>query len=255
MTSIYIWNGIEIDAALLPGYGFNEIISDGSGGTSARFLAFMNAAIEETAGVVTGSALGLIATSSTSMTIGTGPQTLTVNAGKQFAAGMFIDAYSTVSPNDYAIGQVTSYDPGTGVLEFTVFSGDTGGSGTFSAWTVVQSGRKGSTGLAATITVGTVTTGAPGSSATVVNSGTSGAAVFDISIPRGDIGPTGAGSTVFTAVNGVAIGTARPTLNFVTTASSGINISVVDNPGANRTDITVITEFLSPKNHFLMSRN
>jgi hypothetical protein len=52
-------------------------------------------------------------------------------------------------------------------------------------------GSTGSTGAAATIAVGTVTTGAPGSSAVVNNSGTSSAAVFDITIPRGDVGATG----------------------------------------------------------------
>ena len=47
-------------------------------------------------------------------------------------------------------------------------------------------------GTAATIAVGTVTTGSPGTSATVTNSGTSGATTFDFSIPRGDVGATGA---------------------------------------------------------------
>lgn len=55
-------------------------------------------------------------------------------------------------------------------------------------------GSTGATGAAATIAVGTVTTGAAGSSATVTNSGTSAAAVFDITIPRGDTGAAGAGS-------------------------------------------------------------
>ena len=50
----------------------------------------------------------------------------------------------------------------------------------------------GPTGPAATVAVGTVTTGAVGSSATVTNSGTSSAAVFDFSIPRGATGATGA---------------------------------------------------------------
>jgi len=52
-------------------------------------------------------------------------------------------------------------------------------------------GATGSTGAAATIAVGAVSTGAPGSSATVTNVGTSGAAVFDFAIPRGDVGATG----------------------------------------------------------------
>ncbi len=54
-----------------------------------------------------------------------------------------------------------------------------------------------SRGAAATIEVGTVTTGSAGSSATVVNSGTDTAAVFDFTIPRGATGVFGgsAGST------------------------------------------------------------
>jgi hypothetical protein len=52
-------------------------------------------------------------------------------------------------------------------------------------------GDTGATGAAATATAGTTTTGAPGSSASVVNSGTTEAAVFDFTIPRGDTGATG----------------------------------------------------------------
>jgi hypothetical protein len=52
-------------------------------------------------------------------------------------------------------------------------------------------GATGPQGDAATITVGTVTTGSPSSSATVTNVGTSGAAVFNFSIPKGDTGDIG----------------------------------------------------------------
>lgn len=48
---------------------------------------------------------------------------------------------------------------------------------------------------AATITIGTVATGAPGSSVTVENSGTINNAIFDFSIPEGDKGDTGASIT------------------------------------------------------------
>jgi len=48
------------------------------------------------------------------------------------------------------------------------------------------------TGAAATVSVGTTTTLAPGSSATVVNAGTSSAAVFNFGIPTGATGATGA---------------------------------------------------------------
>ena len=52
-------------------------------------------------------------------------------------------------------------------------------------------GTDGQDGAAATISVGTVTTGNPGTNASVINSGTSSAAVFDFTIPRGDKGDTG----------------------------------------------------------------
>lgn len=52
-------------------------------------------------------------------------------------------------------------------------------------------GATGPQGPAATISVGTVTTGLPSSSVTVTNVGTSGAAIFDFSIPKGDTGDIG----------------------------------------------------------------
>ena len=52
-------------------------------------------------------------------------------------------------------------------------------------------GPQGPTGAAATATAGTTTTGLPGSSASVVNVGSTSAAVFNFTIPRGDQGPSG----------------------------------------------------------------
>ena len=48
------------------------------------------------------------------------------------------------------------------------------------------------TGTSATIAVGTVTTGDPGTDAAVTNAGTDSAAVFNFAIPRGNTGATGA---------------------------------------------------------------
>lgn len=56
---------------------------------------------------------------------------------------------------------------------------------------VGPSGANGTPGAAASITVGTVTTGSPGSSASVVNAGTSSAAVLNFTIPAGATGATG----------------------------------------------------------------
>lgn len=57
-------------------------------------------------------------------------------------------------------------------------------------------GAKGATGAAATVQVGITTTGNAGTEASVTNSGTTGAAVFNFVIPRGDTGAKGdTGST------------------------------------------------------------
>lgn len=53
-------------------------------------------------------------------------------------------------------------------------------------------GIQGVVGPAATVAVGTVTTGDAGTSVSVSNAGTSGAAVLDFTIPRGAVGQTGA---------------------------------------------------------------
>ena len=52
-------------------------------------------------------------------------------------------------------------------------------------------GAKGADGEAATITVGTTTTGAPGTDASVTNVGNTSEAIFNFSIPRGEKGETG----------------------------------------------------------------
>jgi hypothetical protein len=59
-----------------------------------------------------------------------------------------------------------------------------------------NTGPQGNTGLAATIAVGTSTTGAPGTEASVTNSGNTSFAVFDFTIPRGNTGNTGLAATI-----------------------------------------------------------
>lgn len=54
-------------------------------------------------------------------------------------------------------------------------------------------GDRGATGSAATIRIGTVTTGEPGTEASVTNSGTVSDAVFNFTIPRGEKGEKGEG--------------------------------------------------------------
>jgi len=77
---------------------------------------------------------GTSATSTTSLTIGTGSKSLTIQNGKSLVAGMKVIIASTATPTTYMYGTVTSYNSGTGALVVTseAFSG----SGTLAAWTV-----------------------------------------------------------------------------------------------------------------------
>jgi hypothetical protein len=58
-----------------------------------------------------------------------------------------------------------------------------------------DAGPTGAAGVAATVSVGMVTTGAAGSAATVTNSGTASAAVLNFTIPQGAAGANGTGGT------------------------------------------------------------
>ena len=72
-------------------------------------------------------------------------------------------------------------------------------------------GAPGSPGTAASVNAGTTTTGAPGTNANVVNSGTSSTAIFDFTIPRGDVGPVGPGGQGIEIKGTVANHAALPT--------------------------------------------
>lgn len=107
------------------------------------------------------------------------------------------------------------------VFDFTVPRGDQGIQG-------IQ-GIQGETGTAATVAVGTTTTGTPGTNASVTNTGSSSAASFDFTIPRGDTGATGPAGTV-------AIGT-------TTTGAAGSSASVTNTGTSTAANL----EFTVPK--------
>ena len=77
-------------------------------------------------------------------------------------------------------------------------------------------GATGPTGEAATITVGTTTTGDAGTEASVANSGTLEAAILDFVIPQGATGPTGE-----TGPSGLDGETPVLTIGTVTTGAPG----------------------------------
>ena len=100
-------------------------------------------------------------------------------------------------------------------------------------------GTNGINGTAATITVGTTTTGAPGSSASVTNIGTTTAAIFDFSIPRGFDGATGpAGTPGINGTNGI---NTTMVVNYTFTGLPNINATVtnVGNATAAKLDFTI----------------
>ena len=120
-----------------------------------------------------------------------------------------------VSPS---IGTVTTGAAGSnaavsitsgGVMSFTIPRGDTG-----------TTGATGSAGTAATITVGTTTTGNAGTSASVTNTGSSSAATFNFTIPKGDTGATGSTGSPGSAAT-IAVGT-------TTTGAAGTNAAVTN---------------------------
>ena len=91
-------------------------------------------------------------------------------------------------------------------------------------------GDTGNTGTAATIAAGTTTTLAPGSSATVTNSGTSSAAVFNFGIPeglKGDKGDDGAAATISTGTTTTgAAGTDASVTNSGTSSAAVFDFTI-----------------------------
>lgn len=76
-------------------------------------------------------------TSTSSVAIGTGSKSFTVQTGKSYYAGMTVQAASTANPTNWMIGTLTSYDSGTGALVMNVTTKS--GSGTFASWNLFLS--------------------------------------------------------------------------------------------------------------------
>jgi hypothetical protein len=71
-------------------------------------------------------------TSSTSVAIGTGSKTFTVETGKSYFLGMSLKIAN--SATNYMVGDVISYNSGTGALSVNVVA--ISGTGTYSSWTL-----------------------------------------------------------------------------------------------------------------------
>ena len=139
------------------------------------------------------------------------------------------------------VGTTTTGAPGTNasvtntgtesnaVLNFVIPAGTTGATG--------ANGATGADGTAATVQVGTTTTGAPGTNASVTNTGTESNAVLNFVIPAGTTGATGANGA--TGADGTA---ATVQVGTTTTGAPGTNASVT-NTG---TESNAVLNFVIP---------
>ena len=114
-----------------------------------------------------------------------------VNVGSEPSVLHGIDGVSPIATvTQTADGAIISITDRDGTTTATITNGQDGRDGADGQ--DGRDGRDGIDGAAATISVGSTTTGAAGSQATVTNSGTSSAAVLNFTIPRGETGATGA---------------------------------------------------------------
>ena len=115
------------------------------------------------------------------------------------------------------------------VLSFGIPTGPKGDAG--AAGTPGVAGKDGTNGTAATVTVGTVKTLAAGQPVTVANSGTTSAAVLDISIPQGSQGIQGVagadGKAATVALGTVTQGTTLGVTNSGTSSAAVFNFTLV----------------------------
>ena len=113
----------------------------------------------------------------------------------------------------------------TNISPWKFFTKDTNANADWSASTTMQGpqGPPGEAGNAATVDVGTTTTGAPGSNADATNSGTTSAAIINFTIPEGQQGDAGT----------LAVGT-------VATGAAGSNV-IITNSGTPSAAILNIT--------------
>jgi hypothetical protein len=116
------------------------------------------------------------ATSTTSLTIGTGAQTLAIQAGKNFSVNQWVLIQETSNPVNQMLGQVTSYSGTTLVVSVAAV----GGSGTHADWTVVLTNSAAAAGYQPPTGSGNVT--GPGSATSghlAVFSGATGKLIAD----------------------------------------------------------------------------
>lgn len=143
----------------------NALATEAENNAAAAETAATNAAASAVTAV---NAPGTSATSTTSLTIGTGSKSLTIQTGKSMVVGMTLKIANTSSPTNWMLGDCTAYNTGTGAL--TVQVNAISGSGTASTWTVSLAAS--STGSVTSVAVSGGTTGLTTSGGPITTSGT-----------------------------------------------------------------------------------
>lgn len=93
--------------------------------------------------------VGFKGSSTSSVAIGSGSKSFTVDTGLAYQVGTYVLLASAANAANYMAGPVTAYNPTTGAL--TVNVNATGGSGTFADWNVTLSGPVGPLPTRATV--------------------------------------------------------------------------------------------------------
>lgn len=122
----------------------------------------------------------------TSSTIDTTETTGVLEDGQAIEIGSFSTATTIEIPTTTVVTHHSN-----SVSKVVISTGDKGDQGEPGVGTPGTPGTDGEDGIAATIAVGTTTTGDPGTNAAVTNSGDTTTAIFNFTIPRGEIGETG----------------------------------------------------------------
>ena len=154
-----------------------------------------------------------------------GPEYASLQGPAGAAATITIGTASSV--NNAGTAAVTnSGTSSAAILNFVLRDGPTGPTG--------ATGSTGATGTAATVTVGTVTSVTNAGTATVTNSGTSGAAILDFVLRAGPTGPQGATGTAAAVTVGtvstVAFGGTAAVTNSGTSGSAVLDFVLVTGP-------------------------
>lgn len=159
--SAYTLSGTSLTFSVAPASGTNNIyvfaptklLGAASASAAAAAASEAAAAAAQTAAEAAQTATEAVEdrlvgiTSASSVAIGTGSKSFTVASGLGFTAGQFVLIDSDADGSNYMWGQVTSYASTTLQVNVTA----TGGSGTYSDWTITISGVQGVRGETGTV--------------------------------------------------------------------------------------------------------